>query len=158
MGDNRRDNDRTQAGCPAPKRSRVASPSLAVEPSVQNNPCVSSGKMEDMVSGIQVMKVQEATTYKTMHYLDRTAVTEDDRERLCQWGFDVLGVCKVNHSIAVIAIGYFDRFLSIRGLRVVELCLADQRELQLAFLVSSILQSHLASCVMRPLSNGLLLS
>ena len=135
--ESRRNCDRRRPEYPAPKRSKVTSTSSSVTSSLQHNPCVPSSKMEDMISGIQVMKVQESTTYRTMHYLNQTVVTEEDRELLCQWGFNVSDACKVNHSIAVIAIGYFDRFLSKRGLRVVEVCLEDQREFQLAFLVSS---------------------
>jgi hypothetical protein len=83
------------------------------------------------------MKVQEAITYRPGDYLYQTSVSAEDRKSLCQWGFDILDSCNANRQIAVIAIGYFDRFLSNRGLRVVEACLANVREFQLAFVVSA---------------------
>ncbi|KAL3773382.1 hypothetical protein ACHAWO_004951 [Cyclotella atomus] len=68
----------------------------------------------------------------TGHYLQifplprANKVSAEDRKALCQWGFDTF-----NHDVAMIAIGYFDRFLSKRGLPVVEACLDNQREFQL---------------------------
>jgi hypothetical protein len=56
---------------------------------------------------------------------------------MCQWGFNIVDACGVERNLAVVAITYFDRFLSCRGVRVVEVCLASQREFQLAFIVSS---------------------
>ena len=95
--------------------------------------------MEDMLSKVRVMQSKESTTYRPRPYLNQTTVTAEDRCLLCQWGFDISNVCRLNRCIAVIAIGYFDRFLSHRGLRAVEVCLANQREFQLAFVVSSLL-------------------
>jgi hypothetical protein len=90
----------------------------------------------DKISIIQVMNVLQATTYKSFHYLDQTSVSAEDRKALCQWGFDIMNACDLSHDITIIAIGYFDRFFSNRGLRVVEACLDNRREFQLAFIVS----------------------
>lgn len=124
--------------CPPYKRSRTAP--TAEAPTRQTSrqlQCLASYRIADQISKIQVMKLQESTTYKPLHYLDHTAVTADDRRGLCQWGFEIMNACNMKPDIAVIAIGYFDRFLSNRGLRVVEACLANQREFQLAFVVSA---------------------
>ena len=126
-----------RADCPS-KRCRVA-PSSSAQPSLQEENGSIDYKMVDMISKVRVMQLKESTTYRPSAYLNQTAVTAEDRRDLCQWGFDILNVCRVNRCIAVIAIGYFDRFLSHRGLRVVEACLDNQREFQLAFVVSSLL-------------------
>ena len=99
-------------------------------------------KIKDMIAQVRVMQLKELTSYRPLPYLNETTVTAEDRSSLCQWGFDIMDACNVNRCIAVIAIGYFDRFLSHRGSRVVEACLADQREFQLAFVVSSCLFVH----------------
>jgi hypothetical protein len=119
--------------CPTSKRSRTTSQ----QPLFKHHPYASAFQIVDKISIIQAMKVQEASTYRPAHYLYQANVSAEDRKSLCQWGFDILNACKVNRDIAVIAIGYFDRFLSHRGLRVVEACLGNQRELQLAFIVST---------------------
>ena len=85
---------------------------------------------------VQAMKTQESTNYKPSHYLEGVNVTTQDRMELCQWGYNVMDVCKVDRNIATVAISYFDRYLSCRGLRSVETCLANEREFQLAFVVS----------------------
>ena len=95
-------------------------------------------KMADMISRVRVMQLQEKTTYITLDYLNQNnvTVTAEERRDLCQWGFDILDRLEVNRYIAVVAIGYFDRFLSHSGSIVVEICLRDLREFQLAFVVS----------------------
>ena len=55
---------------------------------------------------------------------------------MCQWGYRTVDACKVDRNVAVAAITYFDRFLSFRGLRVVEDCVANHSAYQLAFIVS----------------------
>jgi hypothetical protein len=110
---------------PSLKKSRITAP----RPSNQD-------PIADKISIIQVMNVLQATTYKSFHYLDLTSVSAEDRKALCQWGFDFMDACNLNHDITIIAIGYFDRFFSNRGLRVVEACLDNRREFQLAFIVS----------------------
>ncbi|KAL7476197.1 hypothetical protein ACHAW6_002075 [Cyclotella cf. meneghiniana] len=80
------------------------------------------------------MKRQETISYRPSHYLDWANVTQHDRKEMCQWGFNIVDACGVERSLAVVAITYFDRFLSCRGVRVVEVCLASQREFQLAFI------------------------
>ena len=92
--------------------------------------------MHHIMSVIQGMKNQESTAYKPSHYLEGTVVTAHDRKLLCLWAYRTADVCKVDRNIATIAIAYCDRFLSCRGLRSVEICLASQREFQLAFIVS----------------------
>ncbi|KAL3764981.1 hypothetical protein ACHAWO_000207 [Cyclotella atomus] len=116
--------------CPTSKRSRTTSQ----QPLFKHHHYASAFQIVDKISIIQAMKVQEASIYRPAHYLYQANVSAEDRKSLCQWGFDILNACKVNRDIAVIAIGYFDRFLSHRGLRVVEACLGNQRELQLAFI------------------------
>jgi hypothetical protein len=93
-----------------------------------------------MIHVIQAMKRQESTAYRTSPYLQNVVVTEKDRHDLCQWGFDIMDACQecqVDRRIATVAISYFDRFLSCRDLRSVEICLAGRREFQLAFIVST---------------------
>lgn len=120
-------------GLPSSKRSRTAW-CAPVHPRLPQQRCLASDQIADKISVIQVMIVKESTTYKPHHYLEHTSVVADDRSHLCQWGFDMMDACKVNRNVATIAIGYFDRFLSRRGSRVVEACLANQREFQLAFI------------------------
>jgi hypothetical protein len=84
------------------------------------------------------MKHQESTAYKPLPYLaNDVGVTHKDREALLQWGFRILDACKVDRHFAIVAVSFLDRFLSCRGLRSVEACLARQREFQLAYTVSS---------------------
>jgi hypothetical protein len=115
------------------------SPSLknsTSQPGKQDHGFPLSCPIADKISIIRVMNVLQATSYKSFHYLDQTSVSVEDRKALCQWGFDVMDACNLNHDITIIAIGYFDRFFSNRGLRVVEAYLANQRQFQLAFIVS----------------------
>ena len=101
-------------------------------------------KMHDIMSVIRVMTNQESTVYKPSYYLRGTAVTAHDRKELCQWGYSMADVCNVDRNIATVAITYFDRYLSCRGrgLRSVEICLAGEREFQLAFIVSILRINH----------------
>jgi hypothetical protein len=90
------------------------------------------------MSIIQTMKHQESTSvYKPLPYLENVAVSASDRQKLCQWGFSVLDASKVDRHLATVAVTFFDRFLSRHGLRSVETCLAGERELQLAYVVSN---------------------
>ncbi|KAL3775434.1 hypothetical protein HJC23_010138 [Cyclotella cryptica] len=91
-------------------------------------------KCNSACSVIRAMRHQETTSYKASHYLDWANVTQHDRKEMCQWGFSIVDACCLDHNLAVVAITYFDRFLSCRGVRVVEVCLASQREFQLAFI------------------------
>ena len=95
-----------------------------------------ASKSNHIMSVIREMSNQETTVYKTSHYLEGTVVTAHDRTKLCVWGYSMADACKVDRNIATVAISYFDRFLSYRGLRYVEVCLDHQREFQLAFIVS----------------------
>eukprot|EP00956_Cyclotella_meneghiniana_P006118 scaffold7977_cov77-Cyclotella_meneghiniana.AAC.1 len=123
---------RKQDECIQSKRSRTFSSSMPTEPSPKES--CSPYKVAEKISIIQTMMVQESSTYMTSHYLHRAAVTAEERAWLCQWGFDILDACEINRTIAVIAIGYFDRYLSNRGLECVEVCLSNQRDFQLAFI------------------------
>ena len=91
----------------------------------------------DVISIIRTMQHQENTVYRPCDYLAGTYISPQDRMDVCQWGFQISDAVEVDHSIAVIAITYFDRFLSCRGLRAVEVCLRRKREFQLAFIVST---------------------
>jgi hypothetical protein len=90
----------------------------------------------DVISIIRTMQHQENTVYRPCDYLAGTYISPQDRMDVCQWGFQISDEVEVDRSIAVIAITYFDRFLSRRGLRAVEVCLLRKREFQLAFIVS----------------------
>jgi hypothetical protein len=90
----------------------------------------------DVISIIRTMQHQENTVYRPCDYLAGTYISPQDRMDVCQWGFQISDAVEVDRSIAVIAITYFDRFLSRRGLRAVEVCLRRKREFQLAFIVS----------------------
>jgi hypothetical protein len=103
--------------------------------------------MIDIMSIIKTMKHQESTVYKALLYLENVkvfgsehlenpAVSANDRKKLCHWGLDVLNASNTDRHLATVAITYFDRFLSRRGLRSVEACLASEREFQLAYVVS----------------------
>jgi hypothetical protein len=85
---------------------------------------------------IETMKYQESTSYRALPYFDSAVVTEQDRSALCQWGLSFVDACNVDRKICSIAISYFDRFLSSRSSNIVPLCLADQGDFQLAFIVS----------------------
>jgi hypothetical protein len=93
-------------------------------------------RIADIISIIEVMKHQESTIYRPFHYLDSTTLTREHRVSVCEWGFRLVEACDVDRNIAVVGIQYFDRFLSCRGLRVVEICLSREREFQLAVIVS----------------------
>ena len=133
---------RTKLDCaPNAKRARMIElPSSSARPGQES---IATGP-ENMhlvgthlvVSVIREMVSLESTVYKPSHYLEGTAVTAHDRKKLCQWGYSLADACKVDRNIATIAITYFDRFLSCRGLRSVEVSLRREREFQLAFVVS----------------------
>lgn len=132
--------ERATTGCsPTSKRSKLLSSSIElIEPTEHRwQQLCSTYKLAENISIIQAMMRQESTRYKPHHYLEDTAVTEQDRSRLCTWGYDITTACGMNPKVAAITIGYFDRFMSNRNTRTVEACLADQREFQLAFIVSS---------------------
>ena len=118
-----------KSGAPAPSTVHIASAAARVE-----------NHMIHIMSVIQTMKHQESTYYKTSPYLHNVAVTEKDRHAMCQWGFDIVDgcqVCQIDRYVATVAISYFDRFLSCRGLRSVEICSVGRRDFQLAFVVST---------------------
>jgi hypothetical protein len=98
--------------------------------------CQQLHRIADITSIIEAMKHQESTVYRPSHYLDQMTLTSEDRASVCEWGFSLVEACDVDRNIAVVGIQYFDRFLSYRGLRVVEICLSREREFQLAFIVS----------------------
>lgn len=122
---------------PIAKRAKTES---ITSPSTQHHEHHAShvtGSSSNIVSIIQTMKHQEFTTYRQLPYLtNNVEVTRSDRHAMCQWGFSILDACKVDRHFAIVALTFFDRFLSCRGLRSVEACLARQREFQLAYIVS----------------------
>ena len=98
--------------------------------------CQQLHRIVDITSIIEAMKHQECTVYRPSHYLDQMTLSPEDRVCVCKWGFELVEACDVDRNIAIVGIQYFDRFLSCRGLRVVEICLSREREFQLAFIVS----------------------
>jgi hypothetical protein len=89
------------------------------------------------MSVIHTMKHQEqSTVYKPLPYLENAAVSAQDRQKLYHWGTTVLDACEVDRHLATVAITFFDGFLGHRDLRSVEVCLASEREFQLAYIVS----------------------
>ena len=116
----------------------LSSPSNNKQQRQQQQLLLPTYKLVQRISIIHTMMRQELTRYKSRHYLDGTiTVTEQDRSSLCTWGYDITDACSMNRKVAAIAIGYFDRFMSNRNVRAVEVCLADPKEFQLAFIVST---------------------
>jgi hypothetical protein len=117
------------------KRPKIVSPS----PSFcdQSNQAT-EGRISQVMSVIGAMCHQESTVYRPSNYLDRegTGVTEQDRRDMCEWGYNLADACNIDRSSATVAITYLDRFLSYNRSAAVDLCLANQREFQLAFIVS----------------------
>ena len=126
----------TNDACLQSNQSRTSSPLLSTEPSPKES--CSPYQVAEKIFVIQTMKLQESSFYMASHYLRQTAVTAEERAGLCQWGFDIVDACQINRNNAVIAIGYFDRYLSNRGVGCVEACLSNQRDFQLAFIVSDV--------------------
>lgn len=85
---------------------------------------------------VETMKNQESNVYRPFDYIDGATVTCEDRRGVCEWGYQIVDEFELDRHIAVVAVTYLDRFLSCRGLRVVEICLDKRREFQLAFIVS----------------------
>lgn len=94
---------------------------------------------------IHTMRRQEETTYKSdVDYLGQSlqhsrsstiVVTPADRKAMCTWSYNIVDTCRIDRSIAAVAISYFDRFMgSSTSDRVVQLCLSRRREFQLAFI------------------------
>ena len=130
---------KTQRDCaPNAKRARImdVSDSSSAPWLVQGSYATGQGNKNNIISVIREMMIQESTIYNPSHYLEGTAVTAHDRKELCMWGYSMADVCEVDRNIATVAITYFDRFFSCRGVRSVEVCLDHQREFQLAFIVS----------------------
>jgi hypothetical protein len=110
--------------------------------STQPRPDSASENIIDIVSIIKTMKRQESMVYKTLPYLENIDVlgsehlenpdvSANDRKKLCP-----INASNTDRHLATVAITYFDRFLSRRGLRSVEACLTNEREFQLAYVVS----------------------
>eukprot|EP00956_Cyclotella_meneghiniana_P003478 scaffold4229_cov38-Cyclotella_meneghiniana.AAC.7 len=81
------------------------------------------------------MQQQErSASYECSNYLARTQVIDPShRQELCDWGYKTVEACNgVNPSTAVVAIGYFDRFLSSDS-PAARRALNDVVECQLAF-------------------------
>lgn len=56
---------------------------------------------------------EKEKAYKCSDYMHYSNFSPDDRAALCNWGYQVIDECSgVSASVAVIAISYFDRFMS----------------------------------------------
>ena len=84
--------------------------------------------ISDIISQIHVMQEQErAGVYRCTDYLSyRTDMTPDDRQALCNWGYQVIAnVSGISSFTAVKAISYFDRYMGAspecRGLEIIQL-------------------------------------
>ncbi|KAL7515883.1 hypothetical protein ACHAWX_000958 [Stephanocyclus meneghinianus] len=81
------------------------------------------------------MRHQEQNAYKCSDYMDsaKATVHPSDRQALCNWGYQIISACiGVDRSSAVVAILYFDRFLSTSS-PTVRWALADKCKFQLVF-------------------------
>eukprot|EP00956_Cyclotella_meneghiniana_P001737 scaffold1909_cov51-Cyclotella_meneghiniana.AAC.4 len=88
-----------------------------------------------VLSQICIMLQQEkSSSYKCSDYLSRTQdIGPSHREALCKWGYQTIAACQgVSKSTAVVAFGYFDRFLSSNTPAAIR-ALDDVTECQLAF-------------------------
>eukprot|EP00956_Cyclotella_meneghiniana_P001194 scaffold1350_cov56-Cyclotella_meneghiniana.AAC.7 len=97
--------------------------------------------LELVLSQINVMRQQEnSASYKCSDYLSRSQVIKPShREILCKWGYQSIAACKdVSSSTAVVALTYFDRFLSSDS-PAAQRALNDVQECQLAYLTSLII-------------------
>eukprot|EP00956_Cyclotella_meneghiniana_P025670 scaffold54025_cov66-Cyclotella_meneghiniana.AAC.2 len=91
-----------------------------------------------VLSQICIMLQQEKnSSYKCSDYLSRTqAIGPTHRESLCKWGYHTIAACHgVSRLTAVVAFGYFDRFLS-SNTPAANRALNDVTECQLAFVTS----------------------
>ena len=94
-------------------------------------------------SQIGVMQQQErSASYRITDYISRpnSAVTPSDREALCNWGYRIIAACDSakSRSAVVVAISYFDRFLSSRT-PMANRALSDTYYFQLAFVTSLVI-------------------
>ena len=81
-----------------------------------------------------MQRQEKSSSYQCYDYLSHTQVIDPShREALFKWGYQTIAACQgVSRSTAIVAFGYFDRFLSsntLAGRRV----LNDVAECQLAF-------------------------
>jgi hypothetical protein len=89
-----------------------------------------------LISQISVMQKHErAEAYICSDYMALTnSMRPDDRKALCNWAFGTVAACNgASPATAVIAISYFDRFMSSNS-NSAEIALADIHVGQLAFL------------------------
>ena len=97
--------------------------------------------LELILGQINVMRQQEnSASYKCSDYLSRSQVIKPShREALCKWGYQSIAACKdVSSSTAVVALTYFDRFLSSDS-PAAQQALTDVQECQLAYVTSLII-------------------
>ncbi|KAL3804010.1 hypothetical protein HJC23_006401 [Cyclotella cryptica] len=90
----------------------------------------------ELIEQLCVMQHQEEDAYKCSVYMDSAntkPVSPSDRESLCIWGYHTIAACPgIARSTGVVAILYFDRFLSTSS-PIAKWVLKDRREFQLAF-------------------------
>ena len=118
-------------------------------PSTMFTPRPPSPHCHSTCETLSVLKDQESTHYGPSNYLHGAVLTHHERRQVCQWGFNLVEACGVDRYIAVVAITYFDRFLSSRGSESVRLCLISHREFQLAFIVSQHVNNDVYDSIFR---------
>lgn len=122
---------------PVAKRAKLVPPSPQTQTQTQPPPAPASRIDFHIMSIVRTLTHQEqSTVYKPLPYLENAAVSAQNRQKLYHWGTTVLDACEVDRQLATVAITFFDRFLGHRDLRSVEVCLASEREFQLAYIMS----------------------
>ncbi|KAL7509864.1 hypothetical protein ACHAXN_007167 [Cyclotella atomus] len=91
-----------------------------------------------LINHISVMQQQERSeTYRCSDYMNMSftnSMCPDDRQALCNWCYKTVAACNgVSPATAIMAISYFDRFMSSNS-NSAELALTDIRVGQLAFI------------------------
>jgi hypothetical protein len=87
---------------------------------------------------INVMKIQEATSYRCSDYLSRAPSNHADiwcRTKMIEWCFQVVDFIEFKRETVIIAVSYLDRFLSSRSERAVRVA-EDRKEFQLAMMTA----------------------
>jgi hypothetical protein len=93
------------------------------------------GKQHLLVSQIRAMKEQERTkAYLCSDYInDTTSFRPQDRQALCEWGYQTIARYNdINSDAAIVASSYFDRFMST-SCRSAKLALSDNYSAQLVY-------------------------
>jgi hypothetical protein len=95
-----------------------------------------SKKTSLVIEQLDVMLSQEKTVaYKRYDYLNskESAVSAEDRQDLCNWGYSIIAtLAGIDKSAVAVAISYFDRYLS-SSKQSVKQVIGDRGQVQLAF-------------------------